>query len=85
MSKKFLDLKIGNGDEHWTLEYRNVAGSNRSVKIYERKLMDALTVFNTQKETSGFDTPIRATYCYGVNGRSYVFSLQGRYDVPRQV
>ena len=42
-------------------------------------------VFNTQKATSGFDTPLRMTASYGVNGRSYIFTLDGRYAVPRRV
>jgi len=72
--------------EYWTIEYREpLTGSPRSTKVYESKLMDALHIFNTQGKTSGFDTPLRMTYSYGVNGQSYAFTLQGRYDVPRRV
>ena len=72
-------------NEYWTIEYRNIAGSPRQTRIYEAKLMDALAVFNTQSSTSGFDTPLRMTYSYGVNGQSYIFTLDGRYGVPRRV
>ena len=71
--------------DYWTIEYRNIAGSPRSGRIEEDSLMDALNVFNTQKATSGFDTPLRMTASYGVNGRSYIFTLDGRYAVPRRV
>ena len=72
--------------EFWTLQYREpLCGGNRISVIHESKLMDALAIFNTQESTSGFDTPIRATYSYGVNGQSYTFTLQGRYDVPRRI
>jgi len=53
--------------------------------VYEDTLMDALAVFNTQSETSGFDTPLRMTASYGVNGQSYTFTLDGRYAVPRRI
>ena len=67
----------------WVLEYREpICGGNRSVDIHEDKLIDAMAVFNTQSKTSGFDTPIRATRRAG---RPYVFTFQGRYDVPRLV
>jgi hypothetical protein len=74
-----------NKKDYWTIQYRNIAGSPRETKVYEDSLMDALHIFNTQKETSGFDTPIRMTASYGVNGRRYIFTLDGRYGVPRRV
>ena len=33
--------------DYWTIEYRNIAGSPRSVRIEEDSLMDALAVFNS--------------------------------------
>jgi hypothetical protein len=67
----------------WSFQYRGpITGANRLVDIHEDKLIDAMAVFNTQAKTSGFDTPIRATRRAG---RPYVFTFQGRYDVPRLV
>jgi len=70
---------------YWTIQYRNIAGSPRETKVYEDTLMGALAVFNAQGETSGFDTPLRMTASYGVNGQSYTFTLDGRYAVPRRI
>jgi len=53
--------------------------------VYEDTLMGALAVFNAQGETSGFDTPLRMTASYGVNGQSLTFTLDGRYAVPRRI
>ena len=71
--------------EYWKIEYRNIAGSPRQTRVYEESLMDALHIFNTQSSTSGFDTPLRMTASYGVNGQSYIFTLDGRYAVPRRI
>ncbi|MCP4929372.1 MAG: hypothetical protein GY918_10000 [Gammaproteobacteria bacterium] len=76
---------------HWDIEYRNIAGSPRTARVYEEKLMDALAVFNTQESTSGFDTPLRCTaYYLGLKredcyGTIYAFTLDGRYAVPHRV
>ncbi len=70
---------------YWTIQSRNIAGSPRETKVYEETLMDALAVFNAQGETSGFDTPLRMTASYGVNGQSLTFTLDGRYAVPRRI
>tara|TARA_A100001011_G_scaffold351486_1_gene391613 strand:+ start:354 stop:590 length:237 start_codon:yes stop_codon:yes gene_type:complete len=70
--------------EFWTIEFLK-DGLKRKAVVYEAKLMDALSVFNTQEATSGFNTPITMTYSYGVNGRAYIFELDGRYGVPRRI
>ena len=70
--------------EFWTIEFLK-DGSQHETVVYEAKLMDALAVFNTQEATSGFNTPIRMTYSYGVNGQAYIFELDGRYGVPRRI
>ena len=70
--------------EFWTIEFLK-DGIGHEAIVYEAKLMDALAVFNTQSNTSGFDTAIRATYSYGVNGVTYRFELDGRYGVPRRI
>ena len=76
---------------HWDIEYRNIAGSPRTARVYEEKLMDALAVFNTQGKTSGFETPLRCTAYYlglrreDINGQLYIFTLDGRYGVPRRI
>ena len=78
-------------DYHWTIEYRNIAGSPRSCRVYEDKLMDALAIFNSQEATSGFDTPLRCTAYYlglrreDINGQLYIFTLDRRYGVPRRI
>ena len=70
--------------EVWTIEFLK-DGVKRKAVVYEAKLMDALSVCNTQEATSGFNTPITMTYSYGVNGRAYIFELDGRYGVPRRI
>ncbi len=70
--------------EFWTIEFLK-DGSQHEAIVYEATLMDALAVFNTQEATSGFNTPITMTYSYGVNGRSYIFELDGRDGVPRRI
>tara|TARA_Y100001938_G_scaffold144693_1_gene219792 strand:- start:381 stop:617 length:237 start_codon:yes stop_codon:yes gene_type:complete len=71
-------------NEYWTIEFLK-DGMKQETVVYEAKLMDALSVFNTQGSTSGFDTAIRMTYSYGVNGQTYRYELDGRYGVPRRV
>ena len=70
--------------EFWTIEFLK-DGQKHETVVYEATLMDALSVFNTQGSTSGFDTPITMTYSYGVNGQTYRFELDGRYGVPRRI
>ncbi len=70
--------------EFWTIEFLK-DGIGHEAIVYEATLMDALSVFNTQEATSGFNTPITMTYSYGVNGITYRFELDGRYGVPRRI
>ena len=70
--------------EFWTIEFLK-DGMKQETVVYEATLMDALSVFNTQGSTSGFDTARRMTYSYGVNGKAYIFELDGRYAVPRRI
>ncbi len=70
--------------EFWTIEFLK-DGMKQETVVYEATLMDALSVFNTQEATSGFNTPITMTYSYGVNGTTYRFELDGRYGVPRRI
>ena len=74
----------------WRLQYREpICGGNRAVEVYGDTLMDALTIFNNTDKTSGFDTPIRATLLCNHDGctshENFVFTLQGRYGIPRRV
>ncbi len=71
--------------EYWTIEYRNEAGSPRKTTVEASSLMTALAMFNANPKTSGFDTPLRMTYGYFINGQTYAFTLDGRYGVPRRV
>ena len=71
-------------NEYWVIEYRR-DGKAHKATVYAKTLMTALSLFNTNEDTSGFDTTIRATYSYGVNGVTYRFELDGRYGVPRRV
>jgi len=71
-------------NEYWVIEYRR-DGIERKTVVYASSLMTALAMFNANEETSGFDTPLRMTYGYGVNGRAYIFELDGRYGVPRRI
>ena len=76
---------LNDPNEYWTIEYRNIAGSPRKTVVYASTLMTALALFNGNEKTSGFDTPLRMTYGYAVNGQTYTFTLDGRYDVPRRI
>ena len=71
-------------NEYWTIEYHR-DGIERKTTVYASTLMTALALFNGTEATSGFPTPIRATYGYGVNGQTYRFELDGRYGVPRRI
>ena len=70
--------------EYWTIEYTK-DGRDRKTTVEASSLMTALALFNANEKTSGFDTPLRMTYSYGVNGKSYIFTLDGRYAVPRRI
>ncbi len=71
-------------NEYWTIEYQR-DGIERKTTVYASTLMTALALFNGNEATSGFDTPLRMTYGYGVNGQTYRFELDGRYGVPRRI
>ena len=71
-------------NEYWTIEFLK-DGIERKTVVYASTLMTALAMFNANEETSGFDTPLRMRYGYGVNGVPYIFELDGRYGVPRRV
>jgi hypothetical protein len=75
---------LADPNEYWAIEY-NKDGEKRKTVVYASTLMTALAMFNANEETSGFDTPIRMKYGYGVNGQSYIWELDGRYGVPRRV
>ena len=75
---------LSDPNEYWAIEFLK-DGSQQETVVYEATLMDALSVFNTQEATSGFNTPITMTYSYGVNGKAYIFELDGRYGVPRRI
>jgi len=75
---------LSDPNEYWAIEFLK-DGIERKTVVYASTLMTALAMFNANEETSGFDTPIRATYGYGVNGRTYRFELDGRYGVPRRI
>ena len=75
---------LSDPNEYWVIEYRR-DNIERKTVVYASTLMTALAMFNANEETSGFDTPLRMTYGYGVNGRAYIFELDGRYAVPRRV
>ena len=71
-------------NEYWTIEYRR-DGIERKTTVYVSTLMTALALFNGTEATSGFDTPLRMTYGYPINGTRYTFTLDGRYAVPHRV
>ncbi len=75
---------LADPNEYWAIEYQR-DGIERKTVIYASTLMTALAMFNANEATSGFDTAIRATYGYGVNGQTYRFELDGRYGVPRRI
>jgi hypothetical protein len=75
---------LSDPNEYWAIEFLK-DGLERKTIVYASSLMTALAMFNANEETSGFDTPLRMTYGYGVNGRAYIFELDGRYGVPRRI
>ena len=75
---------LNDPNEYWAIEY-NKDGEKRKTVVYASTLMTALAMFNANEKTSGFDTPLRMTYGYGINGQTYRFELDGRYGVPRRV
>ena len=75
---------LSDPNEYWAIEYRR-DGLERKTVVYASTLMTALAMFNADPETSGFDTPLRMKYSYGVNGQTYRFELDGRYGVPRRI
>ena len=75
---------LSDPNEYWAIEYRR-DGIDLQTVVYASTLMTALAMFNADPETSGFDTPLRMRYGYGVNGVPYIFELDGRYGVPRRV
>ncbi len=75
---------LADPNEYWAIEYRR-DGIERKTVIYASTLMTALALFNGNEATSGFDTTIRATYGYPINGQRYTFELDGRYGVPRRI
>lgn len=75
---------LADPNEYWVIEYRRGTIDHKTV-IHASTLMTALALFNGTEATSGFPTPIRATYGYPINGQRYTFELDGRYAVPHRV
>ena len=75
---------LNDPNEYWAIEYQR-DGIERKTVIYASTLMTALAMFNANEATSGFDTPLRMTYGYPINGTRYTFTLDGRYGVPRRI
>lgn len=75
---------LADPNEYWVIEYRRGTIDHKTV-IHASTLMTALALFNGNEATSGFPTPIRATYGYPINGQRYTFELDGRYAVPHRV
>jgi len=77
----------------FVINFRNIAGSQRETCVYDDTLMGAVGQFNANPKTSGFDTPLRVQAFKGevhwpMTGNAThlgTFTMQGRYDVPRQV
>jgi len=73
--------------EYWTIQYREPIAGKRTCqeKVYEQTLQDALDSFLEGPVANVWGDaiyPLRATYCYGVNGRSYIYTVQSSQDTP---
>ena len=67
----------------WKIEYRApICGGNREHIVKTPTLLNAVADFNLHK--GGFDTPLRITRL-AIGDYPETWTMQGRYDVPRQV
>ena len=77
-------LMVDQGGFH--IQYREpTLGGNRASFHKTDTMLNAVAEFNTLERTSGFDTPLRITRISMEGEHTHVFTMDGRYGVPRLV
>jgi hypothetical protein len=70
----------------FNIQYREpILGGNRASFHKTDTMLNAVAEFNTLERTSGFDTPLRIERNDIFGNRTHVWTMDGRYDVPRLI
>ena len=70
----------------FSIQYREPElGGNRQSFHKTRTMLQAVAEFNTLERTSGFDTPLRIERNDIFGNRTHVWTMDGRYDIPRLI
>ena len=68
------------------IQYREpICGGNRRAFHKTDTMLNAVAEFNVIERTSGFDTPLRITRMDIFGNKTHVWTMDGRYGVPRLV
>ena len=61
-----------------------ILGGNRQSFHKTDTMLNAVAEFNTLERTSGFDTPLRIERFDTFGNHTHTWTMDGRYDVPRE-
>jgi len=68
------------------IQYREpICGGNRRAFHKTDTMLNAVAEFNVIERTSGFDTPLRITRMDIFGNKTHVWTMDGRYSVPRLI
>ena len=68
------------------IQYREPINSGNRASFHKTSTMlNAVAEFNTLERTSGFDTPLRIERMDIFGNKTHVWTLDGRYAVPRLI
>ena len=82
MDAKYLLLDQG----CFKIYYREpILGGNRVAIHKTDTMLNAVAEFNTLQRTSGFDTPLRIERMDIFGNKTHVWTMDGRYSVPRLI